>query len=115
MSADVKSLMRAARAERSGGIQHPFAKYNALGKLTCKLCAAVVGSDALWQAHLLSSVHTQVRGGGGGPPCASHHPHECVTHVCGCRAGARARGRPHLTRVRVTDPLLLCAGPRRCL
>jgi hypothetical protein len=55
----IKSLMRATQLERTGGVQHPLAKYNNVGKLTCKLCAVAVGSDALWPAHIRSPGHVQ--------------------------------------------------------
>ena len=43
-----------------GGITHSLAKYNALKQLTCKLCAVVIKSDALWDAHCHSKRHRQI-------------------------------------------------------
>ena len=69
--------MRAAKAERAGGIQHPLAKYNNVGKLTCKLCQVIVPSDAQWPAHLLSSTHSQASYGVGLVARASLSPAFC--------------------------------------
>lgn len=56
----LKELMREKQAARSGNVSHPAAVYNSVGKLTCKICQMIVGSDALWPAHIRSSVHVQV-------------------------------------------------------
>eukprot|EP00047_Mylnosiga_fluctuans_P023290 m.135661 g.135661 ORF g.135661 m.135661 type:complete len:242 (-) comp9532_c0_seq2:1535-2260(-) len=52
--ADAKTLLRAQKQKK---IDHPLAKYNNIGGLSCVLCNCPVKSEALWQAHLLSKRH----------------------------------------------------------
>ncbi|GAA99502.1 uncharacterized protein L969DRAFT_48204 [Mixia osmundae IAM 14324] len=49
---DLRSLMKSARR-----LEHPQAKYDRTGKLTCSLCALPVKHESLWAAHTTSKLH----------------------------------------------------------
>jgi zinc finger protein 830 len=58
---DVRSLFNKSRTERKATkqIQHPLAKYDTQGRLTCVICAMPVKSEVVWPSHLSSASHKQ--------------------------------------------------------
>ncbi|MBW0524811.1 hypothetical protein O181_064526 [Austropuccinia psidii MF-1] len=55
-SKSLRSLMKDRQLAKR--IQHQFAKYDSLGRLTCTIClGVVVKSEALWPSHLTSKPH----------------------------------------------------------
>ena len=52
---DLRALMRAQKS--SNRIQHPYARYNNLGALSCSLCSLPLKSEVLWPSHLTSKTH----------------------------------------------------------
>eukprot|EP00898_Chlorokybus_atmophyticus_P008214 jgi/Chlat1/8394/Chrsp80S07831 len=57
--AALRSLMKGAVQKRDNRIDHPLAKYNASGQLTCAVCQVVVKSEAIWSVHCGSKKHTE--------------------------------------------------------
>lgn len=59
---DVRSLLKQRAQEKATAakVDHPLAKYNAQGQLSCSLCHVPVASAAVWPAHLRGRVHKQV-------------------------------------------------------
>lgn len=55
---DLRKLMNEKKSSRIEiKIEHPLAKYDSLGQLTCVLCKSVVKSDAVWPVHINSKKH----------------------------------------------------------
>ncbi|XP_011402561.1 PREDICTED: zinc finger protein 830-like [Amphimedon queenslandica] len=54
-------LMKEKKAKRNAvpRIDHPLAKYNSVGQLTCVICTVTIKSELLWQTHLQSKTHKQ--------------------------------------------------------
>ncbi|XP_064396847.1 zinc finger protein 830-like [Halichondria panicea] len=54
-----RRLMKEQKAKASSvqKIDHPLAKYNALGQLTCVVCTATVKTELLWSTHIQSRKH----------------------------------------------------------
>ncbi|KAG2235708.1 hypothetical protein BDF21DRAFT_418995, partial [Thamnidium elegans] len=57
--ADVRRLLKKQQTERNkeSKVTHPFAKYDETNRLICIVCNSPVKSQAVWQAHLGSTVH----------------------------------------------------------
>lgn len=53
-----KKNLRAA-ADTTSRINHPLAKYDSAGQLTCVLCKSVVKSEAVWPVHLNAKKHKE--------------------------------------------------------
>lgn len=58
---DVRRLLKKQQNERSKTqkIAHPFAKYDETSRLICIVCNTPVKNEAVWQAHLGSTVHRE--------------------------------------------------------
>jgi zinc finger protein 830 len=58
---DVRSLFNKSRTERKSAkqVQHPLAKYDTQGRLTCLICAIPVKNEVVWPSHLSSASHKQ--------------------------------------------------------
>lgn len=58
---DVRSLFNKSRTERKSTkqVQHPLAKYDTQGRLTCLICAVPVKNEVVWPSHLSSASHKQ--------------------------------------------------------
>jgi zinc finger protein 830 len=58
---DVRRLFNKSRTERktTKQIQHPLAKYDTQGRLTCIICAIPIKNEIVWPAHLSSATHKQ--------------------------------------------------------
>ncbi|KAJ2958882.1 hypothetical protein NQZ79_g5583 [Umbelopsis isabellina] len=58
---DVRRLFNKSRTERktTKQIQHPLAKYDTQGRLTCILCTIPIKNEAVWPSHLSSATHKQ--------------------------------------------------------
>ncbi|KAI8583985.1 hypothetical protein K450DRAFT_220911 [Umbelopsis ramanniana AG] len=58
---DVRSLLNKSRTERKSAkqVQHPLAKYDTQGRLTCLICAIPVKNEVVWPSHLSSASHKQ--------------------------------------------------------
>ncbi|XP_065053834.1 zinc finger protein 830-like [Rhopilema esculentum] len=57
---DAKQGFRKLREQQSKRrIDHPLAKYNNLGQVTCVVCNLPLKNDLLWQPHLLSKKHKE--------------------------------------------------------
>ena len=52
---DLRALMKAQKS--SNRIQHPYARYNNAGALSCSLCSLPLKSEVLWPSHLTSKTH----------------------------------------------------------
>lgn len=61
---DVRRLLSQTRSSRqqTQRVNHPLARYDSLGKLSCVACgpAVAVKSEAVWNAHLTSSGHKEI-------------------------------------------------------
>jgi len=53
--ADLRRLMKERAASKR--IEHPYARYNNGGNLSCSLCSLAIKSEVLWPSHLTSKVH----------------------------------------------------------
>lgn len=58
---DLRRLFNKSRTERKTvkQIQHPLAKYDTQGRLTCIICAIPIKNEAVWPSHLSSASHKQ--------------------------------------------------------
>ncbi|KAK9727350.1 26S proteasome non-ATPase regulatory subunit 5 [Basidiobolus ranarum] len=58
---NVRKLLSKAKQNRSSTakIEHPLAKYDTLGRLTCILCNSTVKSERGWPVHLSSKIHKE--------------------------------------------------------
>ncbi|KAL3318437.1 hypothetical protein Ciccas_002908 [Cichlidogyrus casuarinus] len=56
---DVRTLIKATK-ETNKRINHPNAKYNSLGKITCTVCGIQIKSEIAWKPHILSRTHLAV-------------------------------------------------------
>ncbi|KAI8067196.1 hypothetical protein BC940DRAFT_301488 [Gongronella butleri] len=57
-SNDVRKLFKQQQAQRSQKrVEHPLAKYDNAGRLSCAVCQQGIKSAAVWSSHLTSSEH----------------------------------------------------------
>jgi zinc finger protein 830 len=56
----LKKLMKEQIQSRKK-VEHPLARYNNVGQLTCIICNVTVKSEILWSSHLQSKKHKEVR------------------------------------------------------
>lgn len=58
--AELRAMMRRAAPVRHGTVASKLARYEADGRLACRVCNRVLGDDdALWDPHLLSAGHAE--------------------------------------------------------
>lgn len=55
---DVRQLIKVARNQVKK-IDHPHARYNQLGRISCIVCGLQIKSEVAWAAHILSKTHKQ--------------------------------------------------------
>ncbi|CAL8089407.1 unnamed protein product [Calicophoron daubneyi] len=55
---DVRQLIKVTRT-KTNKINHPYARYNQLGRISCIVCGVQIKSEFAWQAHILSRTHKQ--------------------------------------------------------
>ncbi|CAH8499470.1 unnamed protein product [Schistosoma turkestanicum] len=56
---DIRQLIRVAKPQAQRTIDHPHARYNQLGRISCILCGVQIKSEFAWTAHILSKSHKQ--------------------------------------------------------
>ncbi|KAK4471349.1 hypothetical protein MN116_004784 [Schistosoma mekongi] len=56
---DIRQLIRVAKPQTQRSIEHPHARYNQLGRISCILCGIQIKSEFAWTAHILSKSHKQ--------------------------------------------------------
>ncbi|XP_018651287.1 hypothetical protein Smp_138240 [Schistosoma mansoni] len=56
---DIRQLIRATKPQAQRTIDHPHARYNQLGRISCILCGVQIKSEFAWTAHILSKSHKQ--------------------------------------------------------
>ncbi|CAH8553738.1 unnamed protein product [Heterobilharzia americana] len=56
---DIRQLIKVAKPQAQRTIDHPHARYNQLGRLSCILCGVQIKSEFAWTAHILSKSHKQ--------------------------------------------------------
>nr|AAW27075.1 SJCHGC01117 protein [Schistosoma japonicum] len=56
---DIRQLIRVAKPQTQRIIDHPHARYNQLGRISCILCGIQIKSEFAWTAHILSKSHKQ--------------------------------------------------------
>ncbi|KAF6779634.1 Zinc finger protein [Paragonimus kellicotti] len=55
---DVRQLIKATK-NQTRKIDHPHARYNQLGRISCILCGIQIKSELAWNAHVISKTHKQ--------------------------------------------------------
>ncbi|VDQ05524.1 unnamed protein product [Trichobilharzia regenti] len=56
---DIRQLIKIAKPQTQRTIDHPHARYNQLGRISCILCGVQIKSEFAWTAHILSKSHKQ--------------------------------------------------------
>ncbi|CAH8847162.1 unnamed protein product [Trichobilharzia szidati] len=56
---DIRQLIKVAKPQTQRTIDHPHARYNQLGRISCILCGVQIKSEFAWTAHILSKSHKQ--------------------------------------------------------
>ncbi|KAF5399168.1 Zinc finger protein [Paragonimus heterotremus] len=55
---DVRQLIKATK-NQTRKIDHPHARYNQLGRISCIVCGIQIKSELAWNAHVISKTHKQ--------------------------------------------------------